>query len=135
MVPCQPGSLLMDTPFPLDELAAEDGHDTPDPSPPYRKAPKGYNAMSSSSSIVSVSAAGLGHGSFGGPLRNLGKFVYPTLPASFGRDSLSCWSLLSGVCARGSKRSHTGGKCVICLGLHNSEINHSCVSPRKGCLE
>ena len=86
MVPYQPGSLLMDKPFPLDELAAKDGHDTPDHSPPYRKAPKGYNAMSSSSSIVSVSAARLGHGSsvVGVSLRNLGKFVYPTLPASFG---------------------------------------------------
>ena len=27
---------------------------------------------------------------------------------SFGRDTKSCWSLLSGVYARGSKRSHTG---------------------------
>ena len=39
------------------------------------------------------------------------------------------------VYARGSKRSHTGGKCVTCRGLHNSDINHSCVSPRMGCLE
>ena len=30
------------------------------------------------------------------------------------------WSLLSGVYARGSKRSHTGGKCVTCRGLTNS---------------
>ena len=30
----------------------------------------------------------------------------------------SRWSLLSGVYARGSKRSHTGGKCVTCRGLH-----------------
>ena len=29
-----------------------------------------------------------------------------------------CWSLLSGVYARGSKISHTGGKCVTCRGLH-----------------
>ena len=29
-------------------------------------------------------------------------------------------SLLSGVYARGSKRSHTGGKCVSCSGLINS---------------
>ena len=32
------------------------------------------------------------------------------------------------------------GKCVTCRGLHilendNSKINHSCVSPRMGCLE
>ena len=45
--PYQPGSLLMGTPFPLDELvlrAAEDGHATPDPSPPYSKAPEGHNS-------------------------------------------------------------------------------------------
>ena len=30
----------------------------------------------------------------------------PTLPVSFGRDTKSRWSLLSGVYARGSKRSH-----------------------------
>ena len=29
----------------------------------------------------------------------------------------------------------TGGKCITCRGLHNSEINHSCVSPRICCLE
>ena len=29
-------------------------------------------------------------------------------------------ALLSGVYARGSKRSHTGGKCVTCSGLTNS---------------
>ena len=47
--------------------------------------------------------------------------VKPLLvPASFGRDSISRWSLLSGVYARGSKRSHTGGKCVNCHGLHYS---------------
>ena len=38
---------------------------------------------------------------------------------SFGRDTKSRWSLLSGVYARGSKRSHTGGKCVTCSGLTN----------------
>ena len=30
------------------------------------------------------------------------------------------WFHLSGVNARGSKRSHTGGKCVTCSGLTNS---------------
>ena len=44
-------------------------------------------------------------------------FLYPTLPGSFGRDTKSRWSLLSGVYARGSKISHTGGKCVTCRGL------------------
>ena len=47
----------------------------------------------------------------------------PHLPVSFGRDTKSWWSFLSGVYARGSKRSHTGGKCVIC------------VCPSLGCLE
>ena len=37
---------------------------------------------------------------------------------SFGGDTKSRRSLLSGVYARGSKRSHTGGKCVTCRGLH-----------------
>ena len=54
------------------------------------------------------------------PFGNFGNFLYPTLPVSFGRDTKSCWSLLSGVYARGSERSHTGGKCVTCRGLHNS---------------
>ena len=51
------------------------------------------------------------------PLGNFGNFLYPTLPVSFGRDTKRRWSLLSGVYARGSKISHTGGKCVTCCGL------------------
>ena len=44
---------------------------------------------------------------------------------SFGRDTKSRWSLLSGVYGRGSKRSHTGGKCVTCSGLtHSRELLH-----------
>ena len=39
---------------------------------------------------------------------------------SFRRDTKSWWSLLSGVYARGSKRFHTGGKCVTCSGLTSS---------------
>ena len=35
-------------------------------------------------------------------------------------DIKSRWSLLTGVYARGSKISHTGGKCVTCSGLTNS---------------
>ena len=54
------------------------------------------------------------------PIRNIGIFVHLTLPVSFGRDIKSRWSLLSGVYARGSKRSHTGGKYVTCSGLTNS---------------
>ena len=55
--PYQPGSILMDAPFPLDELvlrAAEDGHATPDPSPPYRKAPKGYNSIDDDDDILQI---------------------------------------------------------------------------------
>ena len=44
----------------------------------------------------------------------------PHLPVSFRRDTKSRWSLLSGVYARGSERSNSGGKCVTCSGLINS---------------
>ena len=53
------------------------------------------------------------------PFRNLDNFIHPPLSVSVGRDTKSRWSLLSGVYARGSKRSHTGGKCVTCSGLTN----------------
>ena len=39
-------------------------------------------------------------------LRNFCNSVYPALPSSFGEDTKSCRSLLSGVYARGSKSSH-----------------------------
>ena len=39
-------------------------------------------------------------------LRNFGNSVCPALPVSFGGDTKSRRSLLSGVYARGSKRSH-----------------------------
>ena len=55
-------------------------------------------------------------------LRNFGNSAYL---ASFGEDTKSCRSLLSGVYARGSKISHTEGKCVTCLGLHNCEIKNT----------
>ena len=64
----------------------------------------------------------------GTSLRNFGNSVYPTLPVSF-VGPFYCFY------ARGSKISHTEGKCVTCRGLHNFEINHSYVSPRIGCLE
>ena len=44
----------------------------------------------------------------------------PHLHVSFGRDTKSQWSLLFGVNARGSKRSHTGGKSVTCKSHYNS---------------
>ena len=39
-------------------------------------------------------------------LRNFGNSVYPALPVSFGGDTKNRRPLLSGVYARGSKRSH-----------------------------
>ena len=39
-------------------------------------------------------------------LRNFGNSVYPALPVSFGGDTKSRWSVISGVYARGSKISH-----------------------------
>ena len=47
----------------------------------------------------------------------LWQFVYPTWPVFFGRDTVNRRSLLSGGYAKGSKISHTGGKCVTCRGL------------------
>ena len=43
-----------------------------------------------------------------GPLRNFGKFVYPTLPVFFRRDTKSRWPFLPGVYARGSKNPTQG---------------------------
>ena len=46
-------------------------------------------------------------------VRNIGNSVNPSLPVSFGWDTKSRWSLLSGVYARGSKRSHQSAlECV-----------------------
>ena len=46
-------------------------------------------------------------------VRNFGNSVNPPLPVSFGWDTKSRWSLLSGVYARGSKRSHQSAlECV-----------------------
>ena len=42
------------------------------------------------------------------PFQNLDSFVHPTLHVSFRKDTKSRWSLLPGVYARASKRSHTG---------------------------
>ena len=66
---------------------------------------------------------------------------YHIISVSFGRDTKIRWSLLSGVYARGSKISHTGGKmCNLSWTPHYSldkdnSLNHSCVSPRMDCLE
>ena len=46
-------------------------------------------------------------------LRNFGNSVYPALPVSFGGDTKSRQSLLSGLYARGSKISHQSAlECV-----------------------
>ena len=42
------------------------------------------------------------------PFRSLSNFVHPTLPVSFGIDTKSRWSILSGVYVRGSKIPHAG---------------------------
>ena len=71
----------------------------------------------------------------GTSLQNFGNSVYPALPVYFGGNTRSCRSLLFHGYARGSKMSHTGRKCLTCRRLQKSEINHSCVSRRMGCLE
>ena len=50
----------------------------------------------------------------------LRQFRSPHICRCLSEETKSRWSLLSGVYARGSKRSHTGGKCVTCSGLTNS---------------
>ena len=53
-------------------------------------------------------------------LRDFGNSVHPALPVSFGGDTKSRQSLLSGVYARGSKISHQSAlECVTCRGLHH----------------
>ena len=75
-------------------------------------------------------------------LRNFGNSIYPALPVSFGRDTKRRWSLLSGVYARGSKRSHQSAleMCNLSWTPHSglekdNSLNHSCVCPKMGCLE
>ena len=72
-------------------------------------------------------------------LWNIGHSVYPALSVSFGEDTKSCRSLLSGVYARGSKRSTSlRWKCVTYVAHSNLEkdnsLNYSCVSPKMGGL-
>ena len=54
------------------------------------------------------------------PFRNLGNFVHPTFACVFRKKHQKLVVPSSGVYARGSKRFHTGGKCVTCNGLTNS---------------
>ena len=59
-------------------------------------------------------------------LRNFGNSVYPALPVSFGGYTKSRRSLLSGVYARGSKRSHQSAlECVTVV----DSTTHSKNSP------
>ena len=83
----------------------------------FRSRGPGFKTTCGRASDFSVEGIGVQNHQL--PFQNLGKFVHPTLLVSFGRDTKSCWSLLPGVYARGrgSKRSHTGGKCVTCCGL------------------
>ena len=50
----------------------------------------------------------------------LWQFRLPHICLFFGREHKRPVVFLSGVYARGSKRSHTGGRCVTCSGLTNS---------------
>ena len=75
-------------------------------------------------------------------LRNFGNSVYPALPVSFGGGTKSRRSLLSGVYARGSKRSHQSAleMCNLSSTPHSNlekdnSLNNSCVGPKMGCLE
>ena len=76
-------------------------------------------------------------------LRNFSNSVCnPALPVSFGGDTKSRRSLLSGVLARGSKRSLQSelAMCNLSATPHSSlekdnSLNHSCVSPKMGCLD
>ena len=56
-------------------------------------------------------------------LRNFGNSVYPALPVSFGGDTKSRRSLLSGVYARGSKRSHQSAlECVTVVDSYHHPL-------------
>ena len=62
-------------------------------------------------------------------LRNFGNSVYPALPVSFGGDTKSRRSLLSGVYARGSKRPHQSAlECVTVMdSTAHSKLPQKCV--------
>ena len=55
----------------------------------------------------------------------LRQVVSPKICLCLSEETLnSRWSLQCSVYAMGSKRSHTGGKCVTCSGLTNSREGH-----------
>ena len=64
-------------------------------------------------------------------LRNFGNSVYPAVPVSFGGDSKSRRSLLSGVYARGSKRSwHRHQSALGCVTVVDPPEVHMCGGKR-----
>ena len=65
------------------------------------------------------------------PLRNFGNSVYPALPVSFGGDTKSRRSLLSGVYARESKRSHQSA--LECVTVVDSTTHSKKNSPPPEC--
>ena len=62
------------------------------------------------------------------PFQNLGNFVHPKLPISFGTDNKSRCSLLPGDYARGSKRPHDRGKWNFIKGKGKCMFLYSAVS-------
>ena len=63
------------------------------------------------------------------PLGNFGNFLHPTLPVSFGGDTKSCWSVLSGVYASGSNvytdsdQKECKGKCSSSSGEVKKQLD------------
>ena len=64
-------------------------------------------------------------------LRNFGNSVYPALPVSFGGDTKSRRSLLSGANARGNKRSHQPA--LECVTVVDSTIHSKKTSQPPEC--
>ena len=68
-------------------------------------------------------------------LRNFGNSVYPALPVSFGGDTKSRRSLLSGVYARGSKRSHQSAlECVTVVDSTHSTTHSKLPDPQSAIM-
>ena len=65
-------------------------------------------------------------------LRNFGNSVYPALPVSFGGDTKSRQSLLSGAYARGSKRPHQSA--LECVTVVDSTAHSKKNSPRSASM-
>ena len=75
----------------------------------------------------------------GTSLRNFGNSVYRTLPGvteCLSEETIKAVGPFYLVSMPVEVKYPTQeGKCVTCHELQNSEINHSCVCPRIGCLE